>query len=45
MRHGDTKAGLVGSELEGKKFGIIGAGAIGLCTASIARAFECEIYA
>ena len=29
VRQGGTKAGLVGWELEGKKFGVIGAGAIG----------------
>lgn len=45
VRRGGTKAGLVGPELEGKKFGIIGAGAIGLRTAGIARAFGCETYA
>ncbi|WP_317856239.1 2-hydroxyacid dehydrogenase [Chakrabartyella piscis] len=40
-----TKDGLVGFELEGKKFGIIGAGAIGLRVANIAKAFGCEVYA
>lgn len=44
-RAGGTKAGLVGFELEGKKFGIIGTGAIGLRTARIAKAFGCEVYA
>lgn len=44
-REGGTKAGLVGFELEGKKFGVIGTGAIGLRTASIAKAFGCEVYA
>ena len=34
-----------GIELAGKKFGIIGTGAIGLKTAEIAKAFGCEIYA
>ena len=29
VRKGGTKQGLVGFELEGKKFGVIGAGAIG----------------
>lgn len=45
VRHGGTKDGLVGFELEGKKFGIIGTGAIGLRTAQIAKAFGCEVYA
>lgn len=40
-----TKDGLVGFELAGKKFGIIGAGAIGLRVANIAKAFGCEVYA
>ncbi len=44
-REGGTKAGLIGFELEGKKFGIIGTGAIGLRTANIAKAFGCEVYA
>ncbi len=44
-REGGTKSGLVGYELEGKKFGIVGAGAIGLRTAKLARAFGCEVYA
>ncbi|MCD8090615.1 MAG: NAD(P)-binding domain-containing protein, partial [Clostridiales bacterium] len=45
VRKGETKDGLVGPELEGKKFGIIGAGAIGLRVAGIAKAFGCEVYA
>ncbi len=45
VRRGGTKAGLIGPELEGKKFGIIGAGAIGLRVAAIANAFGCEVYA
>jgi phosphoglycerate dehydrogenase-like enzyme len=44
-REGGTKNGLVGFELEGKKFGVIGAGAIGIRTAMIAKAFGCEVYA
>lgn len=34
-----------GIELFGKKFGIIGTGAIGLKAAEIAKAFGCEVYA
>lgn len=34
-----------GIELSGKKFGIIGTGAIGLKTAEIAKSFGCEVYA
>ncbi len=45
VRKGGTKNGLIGPELEGKKFGIIGAGAIGLRTAGIAKAFGCQVYA
>lgn len=45
VRHGGTKDGLVGFELEGKKFGIVGTGAIGLRVAQIAKAFGCEVYA
>lgn len=43
-REGGTKNGLVGFELEGKKFGVVGAGAIGIRTAMIAKAFGCEVY-
>lgn len=45
VRQSKTKDGLVGCELEGKKFGIIGTGAIGLRVAAIAQAFGCEVYA
>ncbi|SMC71641.1 NAD(P)-dependent oxidoreductase [Papillibacter cinnamivorans] len=45
VRREGTKNGLVGNELFGKKFGIIGTGAIGLRTAAIARAFGCDILA
>lgn len=45
VRSEGTKDGLIGFELEGKKFGVVGTGAIGLRVASIARAFGCEVYA
>lgn len=45
VREGKTKQGLVGFELEGKKFGVIGAGAIGERVLKIAQAFGCETYA
>ena len=45
VRNGGTKAGLIGPELEGNKFGIIGTGAIGSRVARIANAFGCKVYA
>lgn len=45
IREGGTKDGLIGFELEGKKFGVIGTGAIGSRVANIAQAFGCEVYA
>ncbi len=44
VRKAGTKDGLVGFELEGKKFGVVGTGAIGSRVASIAKAFGCEVY-
>ena len=41
-RTGGVKDGLVGFELEGKTFGVIGAGAIGSRVARIAHAFGCR---
>lgn len=45
VRKEGTKDGLVGFKLEGKKFGVIGTGAIGLRTAAIANAFGCQVLA
>ena len=45
VRREGTKDGLVGFELEGKKFGGVGTGAIGLRVAAIAQAFGCEVLA
>ena len=45
VREGGTKAGLVGYELEGKKFGVIGMGAIGSRVSYLANAFGCKVYA
>lgn len=44
-REEGTKEGLVGFELEGKKFGVIGTGAIGSRVAMIAKAFGCDVIA
>ncbi len=44
-RSGGTKDGLVGFELYGKCFGIIGTGAIGSKVASLALAFGCKVLA
>lgn len=45
VREGGTSAGLMGLELEGKRFGIIGLGAIGTRVAELAKAFGCEVVA
>lgn len=47
VRKEGTKDGLVGFELEGKKFGVVGTGAIGtrVANTNIAQAFGCEVYA
>lgn len=44
-RFSQTKNGLVGFELEGKTFGVIGTGAIGCRVANIAQAFGCKVIA
>lgn len=43
VRQGGTKDGLVGFELEGSCFGVIGAGAIGTRVMRIAQAFGCDV--
>jgi len=45
VRASKGRGALLGRELNGKKFGIIGTGAIGLKVAEIAKAFGCEILA
>lgn len=42
-RSGQTKDGLVGSELRGKTVGIVGVGAIGCQTAELFHAFGCKV--
>lgn len=44
-RHAGTKDGLVGFELYGKTFGVVGTGAIGSKVAKLAAAFGCEVIA
>lgn len=44
-RSGQTKDGLIGTELYGKTFGIIGTGSIGSRVAKIAAAFGCRVIA
>ena len=44
-RAGSTKDGLVGFELFGKTFGVVGTGAIGSRVAKIAQAFGCRVLA
>lgn len=44
-RRGKAREGRTGRELAGRKFGIVGAGAIGLRVAALARAFGCEVLA
>lgn len=45
VKQGKTREGLIGIELSGKKFGIVGTGAIGLKVAALAKAFGCEVFA
>ena len=44
-RQEKTKAGLVGYELYGKTFGVVGTGAIGSRVAELAMAFGCKVLA
>ena len=44
-RSGKTKDGLIGTEIYGKTFGVVGTGAIGLRAAEIALAFGCRVIA
>ncbi|MGM0446322.1 MAG: NAD(P)-dependent oxidoreductase [Bacillota bacterium] len=42
-KSGKDRSGLIGNEISGKKFGIIGTGNIGMQVAKIANAFGCEL--
>ncbi|MFW6309175.1 MAG: 2-hydroxyacid dehydrogenase [bacterium] len=42
-REGKTREGVIGNEIAGKKFGIVGTGAIGLRVAEMAKASGCEL--
>ncbi len=44
VRKEGTREGLIGEEICGKNFGIIGTGAIGRKTAALAHAFGCHVY-
>lgn len=44
-RNGKTREGFLGSELNGKTFGIVGLGAIGERVAKLANAFGCKVIA
>ncbi|WP_321294812.1 NAD(P)-dependent oxidoreductase [Marinifilum fragile] len=44
-RFGGDRAGFLGTELNGKTLGIIGAGEIGLRVAEIAKVFNCKVLA
>lgn len=44
-RFGGDRGGFLGTELNGKTIGIVGAGAIGLRVAEIARVFNCRVIA
>ena len=43
VRKGETKEGLIGNEIAGKKMGIIGTGEIGLKVAELGQAFGCDL--
>lgn len=45
VRDGKDRTGLLGYELAGKTFGVIGAGAIGQKTMALAQAFGCRVVA
>lgn len=45
VRHGGTSAGLTGTEIAGKRVGIIGCGQIGTMTAKLFQAFGAEVVA
>ena len=44
VRRGDTRNGSVGTEIGGKRFGIVGYGYIGKRVATLAKAYGCEVF-
>lgn len=44
VRRGDTRNGSVGTEIGGKRFGIVGYGHIGKRVAALAKAYGCDVF-
>ena len=44
VRRGETRNGFIGTEIGGKRFGIVGYGHIGKRVAALAKAYGCEVF-